>query len=106
MNSFIGRLTDQLQALSGQGVRRKMLSVQPTGSAFLQHQDVGFLNLASNDYLGLAGDKVLLQSFYVALGQQPYINMVAGIKNQRLILLVRVSQPFFQKSVLRVVAGH
>jgi len=73
LNSFTLRLTEQLQTLSRQGVRRKLLPVQATDSAHLRHQDREYLNLAGNDYLGLAGNPTLLQEFYAALEQEHLI---------------------------------
>ncbi|XCN75036.1 MAG: 8-amino-7-oxononanoate synthase [Candidatus Electrothrix aestuarii] len=103
MNSFTCRLTDQLQVLSEQGVRRKMLSVQPTGSASLQHQDVGFLNLASNDYLGLAGDKALLRRFYAALEQEPFFERYAlGSGASRLMTGNHAQYAFLEEGLARV----
>ena len=70
MYSFTSRLTEQLRTLSAQGVRRNLLSVQPAGPARLQHQGTTYLNLASNDYLGLAGNSHLLREFYAGLERE------------------------------------
>jgi len=70
VDSFTFRLTEQLQTLAKQGVRRKILPVQASGFARLRHQGGEFLNLAGNDYLGLAGNPILLQKFYAALEQE------------------------------------
>ena len=70
VDPFTFRVTEQLQTLAKQGVRREILPVQLTGSARLQHEDKEYLNLAGNDYLGLAGNPALLQQFYAALDQE------------------------------------
>lgn len=71
MNSFTCRLTEQLHTLSCQGRQRNLLSVQPTkGTAHLTYQNREYLNLASNDYLGLAGNQDLLRKFYSNLEQR------------------------------------
>ncbi|MCW5203461.1 8-amino-7-oxononanoate synthase [Desulfobulbus sp. US4] len=73
MDPFTFRITEQLRTLAKQGVRREILPVQLTGSARLQHQDREYLNLAGNDYLGLASNPTLLHKFYAALEQENLI---------------------------------
>ena len=73
MDPFTFRLTEQLRALAKQGVQRKILPVQSTGTARLQYQGREYLNLAGNDYLGLASNPALLQEFYTALDQENLI---------------------------------
>ncbi|WP_446009299.1 aminotransferase class I/II-fold pyridoxal phosphate-dependent enzyme [Candidatus Electrothrix sp.] len=68
------RLAEQLQELSQQGVQRQLLTFFPQGSACLQHQNSTYLNLAGNDYLGLASNLSLLQRFYAHLEQEDLSN--------------------------------
>ncbi len=67
---FTCRLAEQLQTLSQQGVQRKLLPVLPQREACLQHQDRSYLNLTSNDSLGLASNPELLHRFYANLEQK------------------------------------
>ena len=73
------RLTEQLQTLSQQGVQRKLLSVHPQREACLQHQDRTYLNLASNDSLGLASNPDLLHRFYADLEQKQLAHQHLGL---------------------------
>ena len=73
MEQLTFRLTEQLRNLSGQGVQREILAVQPTSSSRLRHQGREYLNLASNDYLGLTGNAALVREFYTALAQEEHL---------------------------------
>ncbi len=59
MNNFDRELTERLEALSAQGLRRELRRVDsPTGTR-IQIGCRMLLNFSSNDYLGLANDPVL-----------------------------------------------
>ncbi|WYD81568.1 MAG: 8-amino-7-oxononanoate synthase [Candidatus Electrothrix gigas] len=73
MNPFTYRLTEQLHTLSCQGRQRNLLALQPKGATHLTYQNREYLNLASNDYLGLAGNQDLLRKFYSNLEQKQNI---------------------------------
>lgn len=70
MNPLTCRLTEQLHTLSCQGRQRNLLSLQPKDATHLTYQNREYLNLASNDYLGLAGNQDLLRKFYSNLEQR------------------------------------
>ncbi|MCI5227095.1 MAG: 8-amino-7-oxononanoate synthase [Candidatus Electrothrix sp. AX2] len=73
MNPFTYRLTEQLHTLSCQGRQRNLFALQPKGATHLTYQNREYLNLASNDYLGLAGNQDLLRKFYSNLEQKQNI---------------------------------
>ncbi len=64
MNSFEQQLCDKLERIRKQGLKREVLPLQLIERAKIIHDDRTYLNLASNDYLGLATNKELVARFY------------------------------------------
>ncbi len=69
MNQFNGRLQNALRQKEAQGLLRTLLPVQPTGQGRIRVDTTDYLNLAGNDYLGLAANRQLVTEFYADLDQ-------------------------------------
>ena len=67
MHSFERQLTDRLQRVQEQGLERRVLPLQMLTGAKISHGGRKYMNLASNDYLGLACDRELVAAFYQGL---------------------------------------
>jgi 8-amino-7-oxononanoate synthase len=69
VNNFNRELTERLEALSAQGLRRELRRVDsPTGTR-IQIGGRTLLNFSSNDYLGLANDPILKEAAIKAVEQ-------------------------------------
>jgi 8-amino-7-oxononanoate synthase len=55
-------------------MQRQLVTVHPKGGACLEHLGRNYLNLAGNDYLGLARNLPLLQKFYANLKHEHLTN--------------------------------
>ncbi|MCI5145774.1 MAG: 8-amino-7-oxononanoate synthase [Candidatus Electrothrix sp. AR3] len=67
MKHFNNRLHNHLHKLDEQGLRRSLIPVQPLEQGRIQVGQQEYLNLAGNDYLGLANNPALIQAFYTEL---------------------------------------
>jgi 8-amino-7-oxononanoate synthase len=63
-------LAEQLARRDQQGLRRSLIPSCPLGQGQLGVGRQSFLNLAGNDYLGLAGNRSLIQAFYADLTEE------------------------------------
>jgi 8-amino-7-oxononanoate synthase len=78
---FECHLQQQLQQLTDKGLLRQLVPVQTTDRGRIQAADQAeqpvdpVLNLAGNDYLGLAGNQQLLEEFYTGMNRE---NRLAG----------------------------
>lgn len=61
------RLRERLRSLEEQGVRRTIQPVHPAADGHIRCAEKLHLNLAGNDYLGLAGNRELIREFYSGL---------------------------------------
>jgi len=68
--SFVQDLGDELTRIREQGLERGLLPVQPLEGAWIAHKGRKYLNLASNDYLGLATNRALLEEFYQGITKE------------------------------------
>jgi 8-amino-7-oxononanoate synthase len=64
MYSFEQHIAERLKRIREQGLERRVLPLQVQDGARISYDDQEYLNLASNDYLGLATNQDLLQNFY------------------------------------------
>ncbi len=64
MSFFEEELQTRLLKIDELGLLRKLYPAQKSGGVFIQNGDNTCLNLASNDYLGLASDRDFVHSFY------------------------------------------
>lgn len=64
MNGFTEDLAVRLEELRAQGQLRNLVPVRHLGGARIKVAGQRFINLASNDYLGLATDPALCATFY------------------------------------------
>lgn len=61
------QLTDELRELTSDGLKRTLIPVNRQGKGRIAVAGVNFLNLSSNDYLGLAANRELIEKFYETL---------------------------------------
>jgi 8-amino-7-oxononanoate synthase len=61
------RLRERLRSLKEQGVRRTIQPVHSAADGQIRCAEKLYLNLAGNDYLGLAGNRELIREFYSGL---------------------------------------
>jgi 8-amino-7-oxononanoate synthase len=74
MNLFEGRLQADLRRKKEQGLFRKTVPVQCRENNTMVVARHAFINLAGNDYLGLAADTALLEEFYSGLSAKTLLN--------------------------------
>lgn len=72
--SWEQQLSDRLSGIMEQGLERNLLPLETFGGAHIAYKGQEYLNLASNDYLGLATDRKLLESFYRTLNQDTLLD--------------------------------
>ena len=70
MHSLEQQLTERLERIRKQGLERRVLPLQMLAGAKISHGSREYINLASNDYLGLAGDPELIATFYQGLRRE------------------------------------
>ncbi len=70
MNSLEQRLTEQLDIIRQRGLERCLLELHPRDRGKVEYQGREYLNLASNDYLGLATNRELVAEFYSRLNDE------------------------------------
>ena len=80
MNNFDQDLTERLEALQAQGLRRELRRVESPPGQRIQIGGRTLLNFSSNDYLGLANDPILKEAAIKAVE-----NFGAGTGASRLI---------------------
>jgi len=69
MSDLEKRLAGQLDSLRGRGLERHLLELCPLAGSRVAYRGRDYLNLASNDYLGLAGNMDLVAGFYDGIHQ-------------------------------------
>lgn len=69
MSDLEKRLAGQFDSLRGRGLERHLLELCPLAGSRLAYRGREYLNLASNDYLGLAGNMDLVAGFYDGIHQ-------------------------------------
>ncbi len=69
MHPFERQLTDQLKRIREHGLERRVLPLRMLAGAKISHGGRQYLNLASNDYLGLAENQDLISTFYQGLNR-------------------------------------
>ncbi len=74
MHPFEQQLTERLERIREQGLERRVLPLQMLTGAKISHGGREYLNLASNDYLGLAGDLELVAEFYQGVTPEHLLN--------------------------------
>ena len=74
MHSFEQQLEKKLDRIREQGLERKIMPLQMLGGAGVMHGGQEYLNLASNDYLGLATNLDLIATFYDGLTAENLLN--------------------------------
>ncbi len=57
-------LASRLSALEDDGLHRRLVPVTPAGNGFIEVAGRRCLNLSGNDYLGIGGNRTLLEEFY------------------------------------------
>lgn len=67
MHSFDQQIGERLEQIRKQGLERKIIPLQMLGGAGVTDGEQEYLNLASNDYLGLATNHDLIATFYDGL---------------------------------------
>lgn len=67
MDFFERQLEERLADIDGQGLKRDVSALQIAGGAKVRYDGREYLNLASNDYLGLATNSSLIAAFYDGL---------------------------------------
>lgn len=67
MGTFNQQLSQKLADIEKQGHLREVVPVRHLDSGYLEINNTTYLNLAGNDYLGLATDKNLIHEFYNTL---------------------------------------
>ena len=83
MNSFYEKT---LQKLQGEGRFREFRPLTGRNGCRIRYRDEEMLNLTSNDYLGLAGDKKLHEKFYSSMaGYNLLDNFGLGAASSRLL---------------------
>ncbi len=70
MTDFNGQLTAQLHEIEQQGQRRHLISVAHLDRGQIEIKGKRYLNLAGNDYLGLATDNELHRDFFQHMPQE------------------------------------
>ncbi|WP_457573658.1 aminotransferase class I/II-fold pyridoxal phosphate-dependent enzyme [Desulfolithobacter sp.] len=65
--SLLKRLADRLERLEGEGLRRELVALTPGPDNRIRVDGRDYLNLAGNDYLGLAAEAGLVRRFYARL---------------------------------------
>jgi len=74
MHSFEQQLEKKLDRIREQGLERKIIPLQMLDGAGVMHGGQEYLNLASNDYLGLATNHDLIATFYDGLTAENLLN--------------------------------
>lgn len=74
MHPFEQQLSAQLERIRKQGLARRAVPLQMAGGARVLHETKEYLNLASNDYLGLAANRELVAAFYEDLGPETLLD--------------------------------
>jgi len=76
----------QLNTLEKQGCLRKLKPLGPRDGCHVDYEGKRLLNLSSNDYLGISGNKKLLSEFYSSLDQEQIVdNYALGSCSSRLL---------------------
>jgi 8-amino-7-oxononanoate synthase len=82
---FNDRIDRRLQQLADQGLYRHIRTSVPAGHGRLEENGRSYLNLAGNDYLGLADDRALLARFYDRLDPEKLFLFAPGSGASRLM---------------------
>ena len=75
-----------LDQLADQGMLRQFLPLHGRTGCYAFHEGRKLLNLSSNDYLGIAGDQDMLETFYQGLSKEgSYDRYGLGVASSRLL---------------------
>jgi 8-amino-7-oxononanoate synthase len=65
-------MLDRLKDIEEKGLLRELKSLRQEG-AYVEYQGKNYLNLSSNDYLGISGNKDFQKEFFDSLDKNPFI---------------------------------
>ncbi len=74
---------EQLAGIEAAGLQRTLRVVEPLEGAYCHYNNKQLLNLASNDYLGLANNTQLRQAFYSQMAEEGALHL--GASSSRLL---------------------
>ena len=76
----------QLEKLEQDDMLRRLQPLKGRGAGYVTRDNTEFINLSSNDYLGLAGDQQFLESFYSSKTDENLIDIFGlGSASSRLL---------------------
>ena len=79
-------ISEQLARLQQSGMMRRLQPLSGRGGGLVDHRGRRLINLSSNDYLGLAGDRALLDAFYAErTGENAMDRYSLGTASSRLL---------------------
>jgi len=74
MNNNYDFYKSEIESIKSKNLYRTLRNISPTGNAEIIFNDQKFLNLSSNDYLGIADNAELLKEFYSELNDETKSN--------------------------------